>query len=239
MFMLAFDTCFGACSAAVFAHRLDASAGTDGWPQSLASCDEPMAVGHAERLMPMIAQVMSQAGLSFSELQAIAVTIGPGTFTGVRTGIAAARGLALASGLPVLGTSSLALIARRAAAELGPEEAETQIAVCMDAGKGQLYAQLFGIDSTPICEPMLTTAEHVSAMLAPGSSTVVGSAAGVVAELAAERGIRIHARHEPCQPSARYLQGIRLQSFSPVRPLYLRQPDAVPQADKALPRANP
>ena len=75
---------------------------------------EPRATGHAERLFPMIAEVMDGAGLAFSAIDRIAVTLGPGTFTGVRVGIAAARALALATGKPVVAMTSLAVMAHRA-----------------------------------------------------------------------------------------------------------------------------
>lgn len=263
MYVLAFDTCFGACSAAVFQHTaqtgLADATGLMDQSACLAARDEPMAVGHAERLMPMIAEVMTESGLSFADLDAIAVTPGPGTFTGVRTGISAARGLALATKLPVLGLGSLELIARRARVEMGGRHAGDHVAVCMDAGKGQLYAQLFGLDTTPVSDPLLTTAADIQIVLMRGSWAVVGTAAAAVVECHARRAapnpaaigndVRIVAH--PSQPSARYLQGARLQPMNPPRPLYLRAPDAIPQANAgqhgdtatqanaALPRAHP
>ena len=94
MNVLAFDTCLGAVSVAV---RWQGPGGD--WLTRHAH--EARERGHAERLMPMIAEVMEDAGLAFSDLDRIAVTVGPGTFTGVRVGVAAARGLALASGVIV------------------------------------------------------------------------------------------------------------------------------------------
>src|SRR5215475_2886993 len=92
MYILAIDTSLTACAAAVFA--------TDGG-RLLASENLPMARGHAEALMPLVARVMDGAAVEFSELDRIAVTVGPGSFTGLRVGIAAARGIALVSGKPV------------------------------------------------------------------------------------------------------------------------------------------
>ena len=244
MIVLAFDTCFGACSAAMFQHAAHgARNGVAG--AVLAARDEPMAVGHAERLMPMIAEVMAESGLSFAGLDAIAVTCGPGTFTGVRTGIAAARGLALATGLPVLGITSLELLVRTFDATETATDAAVPLTVCMAAGKGQLYAQAFGaraidVDRMPISEPMLTTADQVAASLAGQPSIVVGSAAQIVGEIVGKlvggQGASVRAALLAGQPSARYMQGAMLQRYSPVRPLYLREPDAIPPADKALPR---
>ena len=211
-----------------------------------------MAVGHAERLVPMIAEVMADAGVSFAGLSFIAVTCGPGTFTGVRTGVAAARGLALATGLPLLAMTSLALIAHGAAAEI-ENACAGGLAVCMDAGKGQIFAQLFqcsprrptlsSVDTAPICGPMLTTIGEFAALLAAGRgvgpTTVVGSAAVVVAMKATESGVDVLAADRPGLPSARHLHGADLKPFSPARPLYLRLPDAVPPVDLSLPRASP
>ena len=107
MNVLAFDTCFGAVSAAV---RWRSGRGE--W--LLREAYEARSAGHAERLFPMIAEVMEGAGLAFSAIDRIAVTLGPGGFTGVRVGIAAARALALATGKPVVATTSLAVMAHRA-----------------------------------------------------------------------------------------------------------------------------
>ena len=104
MNVLAFDTCLGAVSAAV-RWRDD----TGAW--QLNGHYEPLALGHAERLLPLIERAMADAGLRFDQLDRLAVTIGPGGFTGLRVGVSAARALALATGLPVVGLSSLALMA--------------------------------------------------------------------------------------------------------------------------------
>ncbi|MGD9766768.1 MAG: tRNA (adenosine(37)-N6)-threonylcarbamoyltransferase complex dimerization subunit type 1 TsaB, partial [Pseudolabrys sp.] len=96
MRILAIDTALESCSAAV----LDTARTT-----ALAVEQEPMLRGHAEALMPLIARVMDRAQLEFKEIDRIAVTVGPGSFTGLRVGIAAARGIALASGKPAIGLS--------------------------------------------------------------------------------------------------------------------------------------
>ena len=113
MNILAFDTCLGAVSVAV---RRRGAGGE--WLMRHAC--ETRERGHAERLMPMVAETMAAAGLAFSDLDRIAVTVGPGSFTGVRVGVAAARGLALASGIAVVGATSLAVMAHRADERLGP-----------------------------------------------------------------------------------------------------------------------
>src|SRR5919204_2428098 len=101
MRVLAIDTALEACSAAV----LDPDGGITA-SESLA-----MTRGHAETLMPLIARVMNGARVEFAQLDRIAVTVGPGSFTGLRVGIAAARGIALAAGKPAIGLSTLSALA--------------------------------------------------------------------------------------------------------------------------------
>ena len=99
MRVLAIDTALEACAAAV----LDTESAGIMAHESLA-----MQRGHAEALMPLIKRVMDRAGLAYAALDRVAVTIGPGSFTGLRVGIAAARGIALAAGKPAVGLSTLA-----------------------------------------------------------------------------------------------------------------------------------
>src|SRR5688500_20336294 len=102
MMILAVDTALAACSAAVF--ESDAQ-------YLLAARFESMATGHAEAIAPMVQETMQAAGLEYGSLHRIAATLGPGTFTGLRIGLAFARGLGLALSLPVVGVSSLTAIA--------------------------------------------------------------------------------------------------------------------------------
>ncbi|HKA65476.1 MAG TPA: tRNA (adenosine(37)-N6)-threonylcarbamoyltransferase complex dimerization subunit type 1 TsaB, partial [Methyloceanibacter sp.] len=106
MNILALDTSMGACSAAVLL--------ADGATQRIVLCEERMALGHAEALMPMVAEVMTEAGLDFAALDLVAATLGPGSFTGVRIAIAAARGFALATDAHIWGTDSLTVMAKAA-----------------------------------------------------------------------------------------------------------------------------
>ncbi|MEE8309443.1 MAG: tRNA (adenosine(37)-N6)-threonylcarbamoyltransferase complex dimerization subunit type 1 TsaB, partial [Hyphomicrobium sp.] len=113
MNILAFDTCFDACSVCV------ARPDGDGGITELASVSERFATGHAEKLIPFVDDSMRRAGVAFADIDRIAVTIGPGTFTGTRIGIAAARGLALATQIEIVSTTSLAVMAEVAAGALG------------------------------------------------------------------------------------------------------------------------
>ena len=156
MNILAFDTCFGACSVAV---RKTTARGEVIVREEY----EERATGHAEALMPMMQRVMDwRASLEFRDLDRIAVTEGPGSFTGVRIGVATARGLALALNKPIVAMTSLMAMALRADHLLGPQRAGRTLAVCVDARKGQIYAQLFGENGgDALCEPLLVTPQEL------------------------------------------------------------------------------
>jgi tRNA threonylcarbamoyladenosine biosynthesis protein TsaB len=232
MNVLAFDTCLGAVSAAV--SRSEGSL--------LREACELRAAGHAERLLPMIAEVMQAAGLAFAELDRIAVTLGPGGFTGVRVGIAAARGLALATGKPVVAATSLAVMAHRAEellAEAGEPPKARRLMVAVDARRGALYAQSFAAGAMGTTEAQLLMAEEAARSLGPEGAILVGSGAAAVAAAAHELGVAVETRFPELQPRASNLAAMaaRLPPVNPVRPLYLRAPDARPQAAAALARA--
>ena len=137
--VLALDCATIACSAAVW---------RDG--EVVARRLRPGRRGHAEVLMPMVQDVMAEADLAYDALDAIAATVGPGTFTGLRIGLAAARGLALAAGLPLVGVTTLEAIAHGV-----PESARAgrAVLVVLDARRGQVYAQAFGPDLAPRGQP--------------------------------------------------------------------------------------
>ena len=140
MRVLAIDTALEACSAAV----LDTELGTIVAHESL-----PMLRGHAEALLPLIARVMDRAGLEFAALDRIAVTTGPGSFTGLRVGIAAARGIALAAGKPAVGLSTLAAYA---APFVAADDTLSVVAV-IDARHDHVYLQVFGPGGRTIVAP--------------------------------------------------------------------------------------
>jgi tRNA threonylcarbamoyladenosine biosynthesis protein TsaB len=227
MKILAFDTCFDACSAAL-------SRG-DGSP--VIAARKLMRRGHAEALMPMIEGLMREAGLSFSELDRLIVTHGPGTFTGTRLGIAASLGLALANETPVATTSSLALIARFAAATLGDQlTGRDGIAVIRDARRDRVYLEVTDVAGTPLEGPRLATLDEATALLAGRALFAFGSG---VAVLEAHTGALLPGlvTSWPVQPpegfeepDARYLidLAVGLPASHDPAPLYLRPPDAKP-----------
>jgi tRNA threonylcarbamoyladenosine biosynthesis protein TsaB len=233
MNVLAFDTCLGAVSAAV---RWRGRHGE--W--LLREAYEARTAGRAERLLPMIAEIVHGAGLAFSAIDRIAVTLGPGNFTGVRAGIAAARAFALATGKPVVGTTSLAVMAHHARELLGAEHQGRPLVVAVSASGGMIYAQPFGAAAVETGEPQLSTPEAVAPGIGPGPVLVVGSGAAAVAAAVQAAGGAAEALLPDLQPHARALalMAYELPALDRVTPLYLRLPDARPQADKSLARAG-
>lgn len=216
MKILALDTCLDACSVAV----------CDG-DRVLASCSEEMARGHQERLAPMAAEVMRRAGLAFGALDRIGVTVGPGSFTGLRVGLAFAKGLALALDIPCIGVGVLEALAVSLARP-------GFIAVCLDARRGQFYLQAFS-DGRAIMAPDALEPDLAAARLAelwPGPPGVlVGSGAQALAPVLP--GVSVIALSAPDPVAIARLTRSARPPFSPPRPLYLRAPDAVPSAGLA------
>src|SRR5258705_11669210 len=144
MRVLAIDTALEACSAAV----LDS-----GRAGILATESIPMLRGHAEALLPLVSRVMSEAGLEFGALDRIAVTVGPGSFTGLRVGVSAARGIAVVAGKPAVGLTTLAALA----APYIPVDDVPPLVPAIDAGNDQAYMQLFGPAGPTLIQPRLAT----------------------------------------------------------------------------------
>jgi len=207
--VLALDTCLDACSVAVC---------EDAAPLAMRS--EIMARGHQERLAPMAADVMAEAGAAFDALGLIAVTVGPGSFTGLRVGLAFAKGLALALNIPCVGVGALeALAASEAVAGF--------VAAAVDAKRGQIWLQAF-IDGRAAMAPDALAPETAAARLAElwsgGDALLVGSGAAMVAGVLPKA--LISARLAP-DPVAVARTALRMRPpYPPPRPLYLRAPDA-------------
>jgi tRNA threonylcarbamoyladenosine biosynthesis protein TsaB len=224
MNILALDTSMDACSAAVL-RRFDSG-------QDLFVRRETMARGHAEALMPMVAAVMAEASLPFAALDVIAATTGPGSFTGVRIAIAAARGLALVTSAKLFGTDSLTVMAKGATEDFRGEP----FAVAVDARRGMLYIGLYDGEARKLKGPLLLSPAEAAAMLPATLHRAVGSGAPFLAEAAARRGLSVEADLAELQPSASALAMIADEGgeTSPtLRPLYLRPPDAKPQIPAA------
>jgi len=205
MIVLGLDTCLNACSAAVL----------DG-DRVLAHAREVMARGHQERLAPMVQAVMAEAGLPFSRLQRIAATVGPGSFTGLRVGVAFAKGLATALGAETAPVGSLEALAA---------EAEGLVAAVLDARRDQVYVQVFDGGralTPPEVQPVTVAAERLAAQARGRTPTLVGSGAALLAGVVP--GATILAA-EGCD--ARKVAALAAtRPAAALTPLYLRAPDA-------------
>lgn len=240
MTTLALDTCFGACSVAV-----TWGVPTSGEPTGGVFRCEMLGRGHAERLLPMIAEAVAETPFAIMDLERIAVTIGPGTFTGQRVGLAAARALVLATGAEIAPLSSLVAMAHTARAMLGPdvppEVSAAPLAVAVDARRGEIYFEVVGPGLAPVASgPSLVTPLAAAALLAERGDVamIVGSGARAVVEAAALQGFSLAERLPDLQPNMRFvpLDGLVFSDVPP-KPLYLRPPDAKPQDGKPLKRA--
>ena len=209
MNILAIDTATAACSAALMSDGV-----------IVAARHEAMLRGHAEALMPMVEAVMAEAGVAYGALSLIAATVGPGAFTGLRVGLAAARGLALAGGLPIIGVTTLEALAQGALAAAG-NGGERSVVAALNARRDEVYYQAFDPALAPLGPPRVGAAETIELpsgplLLAGDGATLLPSAgdaeimpgltpdAAVVAAIAA-------ARFDPAAPPE-----------SPPEPLYLR-----------------
>ncbi len=226
MRVLAIDTALGACSVAV----LDTNAGG-----LVASESVAMQRGHAESLMPMIARVMHQADLKYFNLDRVAVTTGPGSFTGLRVGIAAARGLALAAAKPAVGVSTLAAYA---APQLAQDDAAPVIAA-IDARHGQVYVQAFGHGGCTLFSARLAPIAEAVRAVPRQAPRIVGSAAGLLGAAwpaSDPPPLAVEARAAPDIAWVARLGAMAAENEAPPKPLYLRAPDAQPQDAARLPR---
>jgi len=230
MMILALDTCFNACSVAI-------GPGSGGVVDSVVERFEEMPSGQAERLLPMIAEALAEAKITLADVTLIAVTSGPGTFTGTRIGIAAAKGLALDRAIPLVGLSSLHLIAREVAVRASPTR---DICVAIDVRREELYVQVFdpsGLISRT--EPTLMTVKQVLEIVRLRDVVLTGSGVSLMAE---------HGAFQPgdclemptALPKARYALDVvsarRQQGARAISPLYLRAPDAKPSTAAPLQR---
>ena len=210
MKILSLDTSVGACSAAVWVDGV-----------TLSYCVEPQQSKQAGRLVPMIEEVMLKAGVEYTDLDRIATTVGPGSFTGIRIGLAVARAIGLASDLKLVGVSTLEVLADAANAR-GPA------LVVLNAGKGEVYAQLFE-SGIAMAEPQaIAIAESVNLM--PAGCVLLGNAALLVADAARAVGRTatvLDRFHTPDAPWVAALASRRVAvPYVQVAPLYIRAPDA-------------
>ncbi|MGB3745128.1 MAG: tRNA (adenosine(37)-N6)-threonylcarbamoyltransferase complex dimerization subunit type 1 TsaB [Xanthobacteraceae bacterium] len=225
MRVLAIDTALAACAAAVL----------ETGPGIVASESLPMVRGHAEALMPLIARVMKQSDTAFGALDRIAVTTGPGSFTGVRVGLAAARGFAVATGVPVVGVSTLAVYAAPYLAANG----KSPVIVAIDARHEHVYLQVFGPGGQTLVSPRLARLSEAIDAASNAPACLVGSAARAVADgmlKTAPTPRNVDARAAPDIAWVAQIGAVTPETEAAPNPQYLRAPDAQPQNAAQLPR---
>jgi tRNA threonylcarbamoyladenosine biosynthesis protein TsaB len=227
MLILAIDTALDACAAGI----LDIDAG-----RLIARESQPMKRGHAEALMPLIARVIKNAGIAFAALDRIAVTTGPGSFTGLRVGLSAARGIALAADKPVVGVTTLTAYA----APIVAENREQPVVCAIDARHDHVYLQVVSGDGSSLIRPRLAPIEEALGASRFGAPHLVGNAAGILAgrwPADAPPPFRVDAQPAPDITWVAWLGAAVSPDTAPARPFYLRAPDAKLPKDR-LPNAS-
>lgn len=225
--VLAIDCAQRFCAAALY----DETAG-----QLIAARNPDIGRGHAELLAGIVSQLFVDAGLTFSDISRIGVTTGPGSFAGIRVGVAFARGLAIPLGIPVLGISSLLAIAHPVVAARS-----RPVMAAIDAKRDRVWAAIIAADGAVLVAPAELTAHAAAAMAREAKALIVGSAAPLL--LAADPDLNPDLIiSEETTRSAPEIGVVAAMAASadperhPAEPAYLRSPDAKPQAGFAVAR---
>jgi len=218
MLILAIDTALDVCAAGV----LDTEAG-----RLIAHESLPMKRGHAEALMPLIARVMKAADIAFASLDRVAATTGPGSFTGLRVGLSAARGIALAADKPVVGVTTLTAYA----APIVSENGQHPVISAIDARHDHVYFQVVSGDGTTLIRPRVAPVDEALAASRFGAPLLVGNAAKILADrwpMHAPPPIQVDPQPAPDIGWVAWLGAAVSPDTAPARPYYLRAPDAKP-----------
>jgi len=215
MRILAIDTALPAVSACVLDHDAE---------EPIAIESVAMERGHAEALLPLIERVMSKVEGGFASIDRVAVAVGPGSFTGIRIGLAAGQAIALACKAEIVGVSTLAALA----APLILEPFEGVVAAAIDARHGKVYVAAFGPDGRALLTPRRAGAHEALRALGDGPLLLIGSGAELLAKEARARGVAVKIVGEQASPDITYVARLGLAAqpaTAPARPLYLKEPD--------------
>jgi tRNA threonylcarbamoyladenosine biosynthesis protein TsaB len=221
MLILAIDTALDACAAAV----LDTGTG-----KLIAMESQAMKRGHAEALMPLIARVMKQSGVPFAALDRVAVTTGPGSFTGLRVGLSAARGIGLAAAKPVVGLTTLSAFAAPIVSEAG----EQPVISAIDARHDHVYFQVVSGNGSSLIRPKVAPIAEALEATRFGAPHLVGNAATILAERwpsDAPPPVKVETLAAPDITWVAWLGAAVTPGTAPAKPFYLRAPDAKPSQD--------
>jgi tRNA threonylcarbamoyl adenosine modification protein YeaZ len=227
MTLLAIDTAASLCAACVHDSETGAELGREVLD---------IGKGHAERLIGVIENTLRQAGLAYADLDRIGVSIGPGSFTGVRVGVATARGLALALGVPAIGVNTLEALA----AEAHQKFPGRTILATIDGRRGDLYGAVHAADGAVLSAPAAISTGDAVLLARRYDAALAGNGADAILAVAGEkppfdtglRGATADIRFYAMLAAQRQATGER------PKPLYLRGADAKPQSGFALARAR-
>lgn len=226
MKLLAVDSAASLCAACVW----DTAAGHE-----LGRSVADIGKGHAERIMATIAEALHAAGAEYSELEGLAVSTGPGSFTGVRVGVSTIRGLALALEIPAVGVTTLEAVAAQCRIVFPGR----QVMVAIDAGRGDFYVALYDASGTSICDACVLNFADAVSLAVETAAVLCGTGAGKIAEAAGPLALDTGPEAATAD-IAIFAQLAALRGPSPQKPkpVYLREPDAKPQAGFILPRSH-
>jgi tRNA threonylcarbamoyladenosine biosynthesis protein TsaB len=188
--------------------------------------------------MPLLARVVKASGASFASFDRIAVTAGPGSFTGLRVGLSAARGIALAAGKPVVGLTTLTAYA----APVVSEHAEHPVIAAIDARHDHVYFQVVAGDGTSLIGPQVAPVADALAAWRFGPPHLVGNAAKILSDrwpAHAAPPFKVDAQAAPDIAWVAWLGAAVNPENAPARPYYLRAPDAKPSKDMPPTTAQP
>jgi tRNA threonylcarbamoyladenosine biosynthesis protein TsaB len=222
MILLAIDTASALCAACVY----DSAA-----QKELGRAVLDLGKGHAEHLMGVVHEAMAQAGVAFDRLDRIAVAVGPGSFTGVRVGVSAARGFAMALKIPAVGVTTLEAIAAEARASAGARK----VMAALDGGRGEVHLAVYDEGGGLLFGPAATTLQGAAAIAREHMPLLAGTAAVVVAQ-EAHAGLAAGAQAATADIGVYARLGAAREAGDKPKPLYLRDADAKPQAGFVLPR---
>lgn len=215
--LLAIDSACAACSVALLREG-----------DIIAHQFEEMNRGQAARLVPMVEEVLASGGIKIADLQAIAVTIGPGAFTGIRIGLATARGLGLASDLPVIGITTTETVA---AAHRGDGK---PLLVALETKRDDIYLDVIGSDGRSDQGPVAVPLEDLADHLPNGPFILCGDGAARLREPLTQMGADFEYREDAGQPQAVWLAKLAAEKLAAMgaesfqqrpAPLYIRPPD--------------
>ena len=228
MILLALDTSANFCSATLY----DCGQG-----KILSSKSEDIGRGHAERLMGLLAEVLESADLEYKDVSKIAAICGPGSFTGIRVGLATARGLALGLSIPVIGINALEAIAFQQ--NNNGNNAETPIVVALDAKRGEVFAQIFSSSGEHLTTPQAVSIDQISDFMPDQPFHIAGSGSQAIINAFGEQSCEVIS--DQTAASIKYVARLAAQmpdDLNKPSPLYLRSADAKPQNNFSVKRVS-